>query len=64
MIGDHIHVVATPRQFLRIAGERLPRGWWRRTLARYRYGPGVFKIDWALHQPVPWRAAACRGALP
>lgn len=52
----------TPRQFLRLAGAALPSNRWRRALERYRYGPGVFKIDWALHQPVPWRAAACRGA--
>jgi len=45
----------TPRQVLRIAGRRLPAGY-RRTLERYRYGPGVFKLDWALDGPVPWRA--------
>ena len=52
----------TPRQFLRIAGPKLPASPSRRALERYRYGPGVFKIDWALHQPVPWRAAECRRA--
>jgi phytoene dehydrogenase-like protein len=51
----------TPRQFLRIAGDRVPRGY-RRRLARYRYGPGVFKMDWALSSPVPWRSADCRRA--
>lgn len=51
----------TPRQLLRIAGDRLPAGY-RRRLERYRYGPGVFKMDWALHDPVPWRAPACRRA--
>jgi phytoene dehydrogenase-like protein len=45
----------TPRQFLRFAGDRMPRLYrWR--LSRYRYGPGVFKMDWALNAPVPWRA--------
>ncbi len=44
----------TPRQVLEIAGDRLPRRY-RRRLSRYRYGPGVFKIDWALDAPVPWR---------
>src|SRR5207248_2161367 len=51
----------TPRQVLALAAHRLPAGY-RRRLARYRYGPGVFKVDWALAGPVPWRAAACRRA--
>jgi phytoene dehydrogenase-like protein len=45
----------TPRQVLRVAGARLPERY-RRGLARYRYGPGVFKLDWALDAPIPWRA--------
>jgi phytoene dehydrogenase-like protein len=48
----------TPRQLLEIAGERLPEGY-RKSLGRYRYGPGVFKIDYALDGPVPWKAAEC-----
>ncbi len=48
----------TPRQLLAIAGDRLPARF-RRTLARFRYGPGVFKVDWALDGPVPWKADAC-----
>jgi phytoene dehydrogenase-like protein len=48
----------TPRQLLRIAGERLPAGY-RRQLQRYRYGMGVFKVDWALSEPVPWKAKEC-----
>jgi phytoene dehydrogenase-like protein len=51
----------TPRQLLRIAGNRLP-GNYRRRLERYRYGPGVFKMDWALSAPVPWRARECTRA--
>lgn len=51
----------TPRQFLALAGQRLPSAY-RRRLARYRYGPGVFKIDYALSEPIPWRAVACRQA--
>lgn len=43
----------TPRQLLTIGGERLPPRY-ARTLRRYRYGPGVFKVDWALSEPVPW----------
>jgi phytoene dehydrogenase-like protein len=51
----------TPRQILRIAGEKLPAGY-RRRLQKYRYGPGVFKIDWALDGPIPWTAEAPRRA--
>ncbi len=42
-----------------LAGERLPARY-RRALRRFRYGPGVFKLDWALSGPVPWRAEVCR----
>lgn len=48
----------TPRQLLSIAGARLPARR-RRPLERFRYGPGVFKIDWALDGPIPWRDEAC-----
>lgn len=48
----------TPREVLRVTGERLPAGY-RRWLGRYRYGPGVFKVDWALDGPIPWRAQEC-----
>lgn len=51
----------TPLQFLRIAGRQLsPR--YRRKLAAFRYGPGVFKLDWALDGPIPWSAETCRRA--
>ncbi len=46
----------TPRQLLRLAGRRLPDRYARR-LEHFRYGPGVFKLDWALDGPIPWRAA-------
>jgi phytoene dehydrogenase-like protein len=46
----------TPRQLLRIAGARLSPGY-RRMLRRFRYGPGVFKLDIAIEGVVPWRAA-------
>lgn len=46
----------TPRQLLRLAGDLLPDRYARR-LGRYRYGPSVFKLDWALDGPIPWRAA-------
>ena len=48
----------SPRQLVQIAGERLPAGY-RRALSRYRYGPGVFKADYALDSPIPWRAKEC-----
>ncbi|MEV4070688.1 phytoene desaturase family protein [Nonomuraea fuscirosea] len=49
----------TPRQLLALAD--LPARY-RRRLERYRYGPGVFKMDWALDGPVPWRDPAVAGA--
>ena len=51
----------TPRQLLRIAGERLPQRY-RQALGRYRYGPGVFKLDYALAAPIPWAAPDCQRA--
>ena len=48
----------TPRQLLRIAGDYLPNSYqWQ--LRRYRYGPGIFKIDYALDSPIPWKANEC-----
>ncbi len=44
----------SPRPLLQIAGHRFP-GPYRRALERYRYGMGVFKVDWALDAPIPWR---------
>ncbi len=46
----------TPRQLLAVAGDRFPPRY-RSRLERYRYGPGVFKVDYALDGPVPWQAA-------
>jgi phytoene dehydrogenase-like protein len=51
----------TPRQALKIAGEKLPKSY-RAKLGSYRYAPGVFKIDWALSGPIPWTARDCREA--
>lgn len=51
----------TPAQLLRLGGLRWPERY-RRRLGRYRYGPGVFKMDWALSEPIPWRAESCRRA--
>lgn len=47
----------SPAQLASIAGPILPPGYVRR-LGRYRYGPGVFKLDWALDGPIPWRDPA------
>jgi len=49
----------TPRQLADIAGDDLPPSYTKR-LRRFRYGPGVFKVDWALDGPIPWRAEECR----
>jgi len=51
----------SPAQLIEIAGDALPMGY-RRRLGRYRYGPGVFKLDWALDGPIPWRDTACNEA--
>ncbi|MBO2011329.1 phytoene desaturase family protein [Hymenobacter negativus] len=51
----------TPAQLLQIAGHRLSRIYqWQ--LQRYRYGMGVFKIDWALDAPIPFTAPECAEA--
>src|SRR6266571_3511696 len=47
--------------FLRIAREQLPSAY-RRRLESFRHGPGIFKIDYALSEPIPWKAEACRRA--
>jgi phytoene dehydrogenase-like protein len=51
----------TPRHVLALGGDRLPARY-RRQLERFRYGPGSFKVDWALDGPVPWKADECRRA--
>jgi phytoene dehydrogenase-like protein len=51
----------TPRQFLDIAGDQVSE-YERRTLRKYRYGPGTFKVDWALNAPIPWNAPECAKA--
>jgi phytoene dehydrogenase-like protein len=50
-----------PKQLIAIAGEALPARYVRR-LERYRYGPAVFKLDWALSGPIPWRDPQCARA--
>jgi phytoene dehydrogenase-like protein len=50
-----------PRNLLEIAGSRLGRRY-DKAMRRFKYGPGVFKMDWALDGPVPWQAEVCRDA--
>jgi phytoene dehydrogenase-like protein len=52
----------TPRQLVSIAADCLSRGY-KKSLERFRYGPGAFKIDYALSDPIPWRAQECRRAI-
>ena len=51
----------SPRHLAELAEERLSSSY-RAALARFRYGPGVCKVDWALSGPVPWEAPVCRQA--
>jgi phytoene dehydrogenase-like protein len=51
----------SPAQVVDIASSMLPDGYVR-SLRRFRYGPGIFKIDWALDGPIPWGDSACLDA--
>jgi len=51
----------SPRTLVQLAGDELP-GRYRAALRRFRYGPGVCKVDFALSGPVPWTDAGCRRA--
>jgi phytoene dehydrogenase-like protein len=51
----------TPRQFLKIGGEQIASSE-KHQLEKYRYGPGSFKLDWALDAPIPWTSPVCRRA--
>jgi phytoene dehydrogenase-like protein len=51
----------SPRQLTAIAGSRFTPGF-RAALERYRYGPGVCKVDWALDSAIPWKARECARA--
>jgi phytoene dehydrogenase-like protein len=51
----------SPRQFLEIAGDRMSPGE-RSSFQHFRYGPGAFKVDWALDGPIPWSAPECASA--
>jgi phytoene dehydrogenase-like protein len=60
--GNLILSDTSPCQLLSIAGDQLSRSY-RKKLARFRPGPGAFKIDYALSDPIPWTAADCRRAI-
>ncbi len=51
----------TPRQLLKLARHRLPEAY-RRRLEGYRYGPGIYKMDFALDGPIPWANEVCHQA--
>jgi phytoene dehydrogenase-like protein len=59
--ADYYFFDVTPRQLLNIKGLDLSENY-RRRLGRFRYGPGVYKVDWALDRPIPWKAEICRKA--
>jgi phytoene dehydrogenase-like protein len=48
----------TPQQLLHISDKKLSPNY-QKQLRKYRYGPGVFKVDYALINPSPWKAAEC-----
>jgi phytoene dehydrogenase-like protein len=50
-----------PKGLIEIAGRRMPSSY-RRQLENFRYNQGVFKVDWALSEPIPWTAEAARRA--
>jgi phytoene dehydrogenase-like protein len=51
----------TPRQVVQLVGDRLSTEY-RRRLERWHYGPAVFKVDYALREPIPWKAMDCQRA--
>ena len=53
--ADVVLADVAPRELLRLAHGRFPERY-ERALRRYRHGPGAFKLDWALSEPIPWRA--------
>jgi phytoene dehydrogenase-like protein len=59
--ADVVLADVAPRELLRIVGDKLPSHY-AHALRRYRHGPGVFKLDWALDGPIPWTAPDCKRA--
>jgi phytoene dehydrogenase-like protein len=60
--SDAVFLDLTPRQVVAVAGDDLP-SMIRRPLSRWRYGPGVFKLDYRLSEPVPWAAPGCQDTV-
>ena len=60
--SEFVFFDTAPRQLLAIACDRIGNGY-RRAFERFQPGPGAFKIDYALSDPVPWRAQQCRRAI-
>jgi phytoene dehydrogenase-like protein len=63
VLGDYDLILCdlTPRQLIAVGGEKLADGYKRR-LEKFRYGPGAFKVDYALNAPIPWKAVDCSRA--
>jgi phytoene dehydrogenase-like protein len=59
--GAAVLLDLVPRDVARVCATVLPPRY-RRRLERWRHGPGAFKLDWALREPIPWRAPECRRA--
>jgi len=55
---DAVLCDVTPRQFAALADGRLPSPF-ESAMNRFQYGPGIFKMDWALREPIPWKAKEC-----
>jgi phytoene dehydrogenase-like protein len=56
--ADAVFFDINPRQLLKITHQKIPDSY-RRSLTRFKKGPGVFKLDWALSDPIPWKASEC-----
>jgi phytoene dehydrogenase-like protein len=59
--GQTVLLDLSPKGVLGVAGRRFPPRY-RRGLSRFRYGPGVCKVDWALDGPIPWKVEECARA--
>jgi len=59
--ASYYYYDVTPHQLLNIRGLGLSEHY-RQRLIKFRYGPGVYKMDWALREPIPWKADICRKA--
>jgi phytoene dehydrogenase-like protein len=59
-LGDYDLVLCdlTPRQLVKIGGQKLSDGY-KRQLGKFRYGAGAYKVDYALSDPIPWKAQEC-----